>query len=182
MVTERPLPTTEELKVPMHVMIATDGSLEPEATAALATRLAGPDGRITVVSVVEVPRQILDELRAAATPHVDTGDVEYRHIPAADTPVATWVGDDAFVENYVNRVVLTRTAELVAELERSRTAVEVAGIEGESAARSVLDAVKTEQPDVLVLGTHGSGRFEGLLGSLSTKLARLAPCPVLLVR
>lgn len=166
----------------MHVMIATDGSLEPEATATLATRLAGTDGRVTVVSVVEVPRQILEELRAAATPDIETGDVEYRRIQAADTPVSTWVGDDAFVENYVSRVVSTRTDELVAELERIGTAVDVVGLEGESAARSVLDAVNEDEPDVLVLGTHGSGRFEGLLGSLSTKLARLAPCSVLLVR
>ncbi|MGZ8784831.1 MAG: universal stress protein [Acidimicrobiia bacterium] len=36
--------------------------------------------------------------------------------------------------------------------------------------------------DVLVIGTHGRGRFEGLLGSTGTKLARLAPCTVILVR
>lgn len=166
----------------MHVMIATDGSLETAATATLATRLAGADGRVTVVTVVEVPRQILEELRAAATPDVETGDVEYRRMQAADVPVSTWVGDDAFVENYVSRVVSTRTDDLVTELTRAGASVEVVGVEGESASRSVLDAVNEEQPDVLVLGTHGSGRFEGLLGSLSTKLARLAPCSVLLVR
>ncbi|MFA9566377.1 MAG: universal stress protein [Acidimicrobiales bacterium] len=32
------------------------------------------------------------------------------------------------------------------------------------------------------MGTHGLGRFEGLLGSISTKLARRAGCSVLLVR
>lgn len=168
----------------MHVMIATDGSLDPRATSALADRMAGADGRITVLTVVEVPRQILDELRAAATPEPDVGDidVEFRRTQATDAPVGAWIGDDAFVENYVNRVVATRTDELVAQLETGGAVVDVVGVEGEIASRSVLDAVKEFEPDVLVLGTHGSGRFEGLLGSLSTKLARLAPCSVLLVR
>ena len=38
------------------------------------------------------------------------------------------------------------------------------------------------QPDVLCLGTRGIGLFEGLLGSVSTKVVRLATCSVLLVR
>ena len=56
------------------------------------------------------------------------------------------------------------------------------GIEGENASRSVLEAVNDHAPDVLCVGTRGLGLFEGLLGSVSTKLARLAPCSVLLLR
>jgi nucleotide-binding universal stress UspA family protein len=170
----------------MHVMVATDGILDAARTAGLAARLAGGDGRVTVCTVVEVPRQILHELRSAASPdpvpaEVDV-DVAYRQTQAGDAHTGSWVGDDAFVANYVNRVVATRTSELVAELEALGTDVEVLGIEGESASRSVLDAVNDRSPDVLCVGTHGAGLFEGLLGSLSTKLARLAPCSVLLIR
>ncbi len=50
----------------MHVVIATDGSLEPTRTAMTAARLAGDDGRITVLSAVEVPRALLEELRRDA--------------------------------------------------------------------------------------------------------------------
>ena len=56
------------------------------------------------------------------------------------------------------------------------------GIEGENAARSILEAVEAHDVDVLCIGTHGLGRFEGLLGSTSPKLARRAACSVLLVR
>jgi nucleotide-binding universal stress UspA family protein len=165
-------------------MVATDGSLDAELTAKLASRLAGEAGRVTVCTVVEVPREILNEMRAAAAPAPDPADVDvaYRRTQADDPPVATWVGDDAFVENYVHRVVATRTHELVAALEAADADVEVVGIEGENASRSVLDAVNEHAPDVLCVGTHGAGLFEGLLGSLSTKIARHAPCSVLLIR
>lgn len=170
----------------MHVMVATDGSLDAAQTAALAARLAGAGGRVTVCTVVEVPRQILSELRSAAAPAPDPADVDvdvaYRRTQAGDPPVGSWVGDDAFVENYVHRVVTTRTSELVAELEAVGVDFEVLGIEGENASRSVLEAVNEHAPDVLCVGTHGAGLFEGLLGSLSTKLARLAPCSVMLIR
>ncbi len=168
----------------MHVMVATDGSLDAELTAVVASRLAGAAGRVTVCTVVEVPRQILNDLRAAAAPDPDPADVDvaYRRSQAGDATPGSWVGDDAFVENYVSRVVATRTSELVAELQATGVKVEVLGIEGESASRSVLDAVTEHAPDVLCIGTRGAGLFEGLLGSLSTKLTRLAPCSVLLLR
>ena len=167
-------------------MVATDGSLDAARTASVAARLAGRDGRVTVLTVVEVPRQILNELRGAAAPDLTPAeidvDVAYRHTQASDAPAGSWIGDDAFVANYVKRVVTTRTTELVAELEALGSQVEVLGIEGENASRSVLDAVNDRSPDVLCVGTLGNGLFEGLLGSLSTKLARLAPCSVLLIR
>ena len=170
----------------MYVMVATDGSLDTDQTAVLASRIAGRDGRVTVCTVVEVPRQILNEMRRAAAPEPDLSDVEvdveYRRTQATDTAGGSWIGDDAFVENYVGRVVATRTDDLVAALEASGVAVDVLGLEGENASRSVLEAVTEHAPDVLIVGTHGIGLFEGLLGSLSTKIARLAPCSVLLLR
>ena len=92
------------------------------------------------------------------------------------------MGDDAVVAQYVNSKVEGRIAELAAALEAAGVEHTVVGEEGESAARSVLEAAKTHSVDVLCIGTHGLGRFEGLLGSLSTKVARLAPCSVVLVR
>lgn len=168
----------------MHVLVATDGTLDTERTAELAARLAGDTGRVTVFTAVEVPRQILNDLRSAAgsEPEPVEANLEYRREQAANASAGSWIGDDAFVENYVNRVVDTRTADLVAALAAIGVEVAAVGVEGENAARSVLEAVSEHEPDVLCLGTHGLGRFEGLLGSLSTKLARLASCSVLLIR
>ena len=167
----------------MHVMVATDGSLDAEKVAAMAASLAGESGRVTVFTVVEVPRQLLEDLRSAASePGGADIDVEHRLTQAGNSAPGNWVGDDAFVANYVKRITTTRTSEVLGNLEARGVDCEVIGVEGESASRSVLEAVKEHAPDVLCIGTHGLGRFEGLLGSLSTKVARLAPCPVLIVR
>ena len=41
----------------MHVLIATDGTLDPETAAHFAASLAGPGGAVTVVTVVEINRK-----------------------------------------------------------------------------------------------------------------------------
>jgi nucleotide-binding universal stress UspA family protein len=167
----------------MHVMIATDGSLDPIRTTTTAARLAGEDGQITVVTVVEVSRTMLDGMRTAAADGDPPGrDVEFRSAQATNYPASHWVGDDAVVDRYVGDQVRSRTADLVAALDDAGLDHEVVGIEGENAARSLLERLAVEPVDFLLIGTHGLGRFEGLLGSNSTKLARRAPCSVVLVR
>jgi len=170
----------------MHVMVATDGKLDAEKAADIAGRLAGSGGQVTVFTVVEVPRQMLDEMRAATGNSAEESardlEVEYRRDRADDGPPTRWIGDDVVVARYVSRCVADRTTALAAALDAAGVAHTVVGEEGENAARSVLDATKNRDVDVLCIGTHGLGRFEGLLGSLSTKVARLAPCSVVLVR
>ncbi len=167
----------------MHVMIATDGNLEPIRTAAIAARLAGGDGRVTVVSVVEVPRALLDDMRRAVLDGDDLRrDVEFRSTQATDSQPAHWIGDDAVVERYVRDQVRKRTVDLVAALDDRGVKHEVVDLEGENAARSLLEWIADEPVDVILIGTHGLGRFDGLLGSTSTKVARRAPCSVVLVR
>ncbi len=168
----------------MHVLVATDGTLDIPLATKMVARLAGEAGRVTVFTVVEVPRQVLSDLRSASTRHADPAhlDVSFRREQAGDLATGSWIGDDAFVEQYVNRVVASRTTDLVAALQEAGVDATAVGVEGESAAQSVLEAASEYDPDLLCVGTHGLGRFEGLLGSLTTKLARLAPCPVLLLR
>lgn len=170
----------------MHVMVATDGSLDPETTAGLVANLAGEDGQVTVFTAVEIPRQLLRDMRtAAADANEDLAQaftVEYRAERADTPPVSRWVGDDAVVESYVSRKVADRTNGLAAALAARNVDHTVFGEEAESPARAVLTAVDEHSVDVLCVGTHGLGRFEGLLGSISTKLARNASCSVLLVR
>jgi nucleotide-binding universal stress UspA family protein len=170
----------------MHVMIATDGSLDAAKTAALVAPLADNGGRATVFTVVEVPRGLIDALRGSSGDPADSrarvASVEHRSTQAADPPVTSWTGDDAVLANYIESAVKNRTSELVAALQAAGVEHSVVGEEGENAARSVLDAIDAHDVDVVCLGTHGLGRFEGLLGSLSTKVARRASCSVLLVR
>ena len=49
-------------------------------------------------------------------------------------------------------------------------------------AKAIIDSVRAEKPDILVVGKRGHSPLAGLLlGSVSQKLASLAPCKVIVV-
>lgn len=170
----------------MHVLIATDGQIDPAMGADLATRLAGTDGRITVLSVVEVPRRLLADLRTGFFGDITEQAVSVDHetvtIQETFDPSAGWPGDDAMIERYLSDQGSTRTEPLVAALRTHGIEPDVVIREGESPTSAILDAITELEADVVCIGSHGQGLFEGLLGSVGTKLTRLAPVPLLLIR
>ena len=170
----------------MQIIIATDGDLNPETSAEMAGRLFEAGDTVTLTTVVEVPRTLLTELRSFyRTPPPQASideDHEYVGQPTGGTLSSQWPGDDAMIARYVDDQTTKRLAAV-------RTALESRGItpvvivrESDSPSSAVLELVGELNADVLLIGTHGRGRFEGLLGSTGTKLARLAPCSVILVR
>lgn len=170
----------------MHVLIATDGQLDPEMGADLAARLAATDGRITVLSVVEVPRRLLADLRKGffgdITEQAVTVDHETVTIQETVDSTAGWPGDDAMIERYLTDQGGMRTDPLVAALREHGVEPDVLIREGESPTSAILDVITELDADLVCIGSHGQGLFEGLLGSVGTKLTRLAPVPVLLIR
>jgi len=65
-----------------------------------------------------------------------------------------------------------------------RTSIEVDEdlLEG-PAAEAILSAAATRKSDLIVMGSRGMGSLKGMVfGSVSTKVAHYAPCPVMVVR
>jgi nucleotide-binding universal stress UspA family protein len=49
--------------------------------------------------------------------------------------------------------------------------------------QEILDTAKARQVDLIIMGTHGrTGLSHVLSGSVTEKVVRLAPCPVLIAR
>ena len=67
-------------------------------------------------------------------------------------------------------------------LEQAGMEVTVEIIDGENAPRIILEYLRANKADLVVMGAKGHGRFEGMIGSTGTKVARHAPCSVLLIR
>lgn len=69
-----------------------------------------------------------------------------------------------------------------AQYKNTGIAVEENLLEG-PAADAILAVANTRSADLVVMGTRGMGSLEGLLlGSVSTKMTREAPCTVMVVR
>ncbi len=49
--------------------------------------------------------------------------------------------------------------------------------------REIVETAKTQQVDLIVMGTHGrTGMHHMLIGSVAERVVRLAPCPVMVTR
>lgn len=168
----------------MKVVIATDGSLTGDDVLAHVTPLAGSD-EVVVLTVVEIPRVLLSDIRrvyGASDPAPVDGDAEYVANTTGTTSPTGWPGDDAIIDRYLADQGEQRAGPLAAALRTAGMTVTVDVRESEDAASSVLEALAELKPGVVVAAATGRGLFQGLLGSTSTKLMRLAPCPVLLIR
>lgn len=170
----------------MHVLVATDGSLETEQAVSFAANLADEDGKVTVLTVVEIPRKMLQDLRDAMGEQHETGVIEAGEW--VDTPAVpseapwNWPGDDAVINRYLDDKRFQCTDPIVSTLTGRGIAAEGLVVEGEKPTETILEQVDALGADVLVIGSHGQGAFSGLLGSVGTKLVRGSPKPVLLLR
>jgi nucleotide-binding universal stress UspA family protein len=136
-----------------NILVAVDGSEHALKAASIAGDLA---------------RQMQAELR----------------VVTAYEPVPTYLGEPnlqhALNERFAQaNQILAEAAQQIGELPGElKTDV----LEG-PAAEAILAVVEARGNDLIVMGTRGLGRLQGLLlGSQSQKVVSHAPCPVLLVR
>jgi len=169
----------------VHVLVATDGKLDAELAARFAAPLAGPEGQVTALTVVEIPRRLLADLRSVfgemPATHVDS-DAEYVGVGDAGHDPVGWPGDDAIIKRYLGDKLSERCGPLAEALRDSGVATTTKVVEGEHPAKVIVEMAAEIEADVCVIGAHGQGLFEGLLGSVGTKVTRQAECPVLVMR
>lgn len=168
----------------MHVLVATDGHLDAAAVAKFSTPLAGPEGKVTVLTVIEVPRAMLQELQTHFSDQPPpTLRMEDPENITADPPEAprSWPGDDAIIDQYLDGKRFDICEPLVETLQKAGVDAASLVVEG-PADKGILSTAAELDVDVIVIGPRGMGFFEGLLGSTGTKVTRLAKRPVLLLR
>lgn len=174
----------------MHILVATDGTLDPNRAADAVARWYTEGDTIEVFSAVSVPTEFLHRLgesgiegaaRIANEAGQGLGD---RAAEQLSKPLGhqTLHGDSP-VLTALAKAAEHRTKPLLEALaEREIHAKGTWATSENKTARSIMAAVKARDAELLVIGSHGRGRFEGLLGSTGTKLVRLAPTNVLIIR
>jgi nucleotide-binding universal stress UspA family protein len=76
----------------------------------------------------------------------------------------------------------TVIGQAMAELQDSGVVVHIEPCEGDPA-QAIVNVAVVRRCDLIVMGSRGLGTFQGvLLGSVSDRVVRHAPCPVLVVR
>lgn len=169
----------------MHVLVATDGQLDPATVTTFAAPLAGDDGQVSVITAIVLPRRLLTELRSLwgeePTRTVD-GDAEYVRMTQTGAEPYGWPGDDVMIERYLADKTIEYTQPVVDALSARGVSATGQAIECDETARAILDAAHERGADVIMIGSHGQGRFEGLLGSTGTTISRRAHVPVLVLR
>lgn len=179
----------------MHIFIATDGSLNTDKTVELVKRLHEPDDKVTIFTAIEFPRSFLQNYAAAsgtadiaaiadaAGSQLTSGSKAAEHLASrperATDPKQVEVG----ASNYFASVAEKSCGPLRSALGDAGITATVLWAPNENqTARVVIAEADIKKADILILGSHGRGRFEGPLGSTVTKLVRRAEMPVLVVR
>jgi nucleotide-binding universal stress UspA family protein len=176
----------------MHILVATDGTLDPEAAADAVARWHAEGDAVTIFTAMNIPTDFLRRLGESGVQEASTialeagqgftaGDRAAERLakPAAYAPPA----GDSPVMHALAKTATSRTEPIAAALEARGIKAKKTWITTENkTAKSVLMAVRQHDAELLIIGSHGHGRFDGLLGSTGTKLVRQSPVSVLILR
>ncbi len=148
----------------MHMLIATSGVLDPDPVIDFTRHLLGQNGRVTLITVIEVPRAFLEDL------HVSEG----RGAASDDEQEEAVAG---YLEERGRKIV----EPIRVALESARIPSEVRLVEGNDAATAISDAADAIDADVVVLGATRPIFNREAWESVSARVMLESDRPVLVV-
>ena len=152
----------------MHVLIATTGVLSPGPAVEFTRHLLGEDGRVTVTTVIEVPRGFLDTLRSEGW-HPLTEEFE------------TDDSDDAIMQRYVEERGKRLTDPVCAALRSAGIESTAIFREGGDAALAISQLAEDLEVDVVLLGATRQIFDQSAWESVSARVMIESGRPVLVL-
>jgi nucleotide-binding universal stress UspA family protein len=154
----------------MHVLIATTGVLSPGPAVEFTSHLLGDTGRVTVTTVIEVPRRFLAELR-----------VDGWHPLADDAETAFLAEQEALIERYVDERGRRLTDPIVHALRAAAIESRSVFLEGDDPAAAISKLANDIDADVVVLGATRQIFDQSAWESVSARVMIESGRPVLVV-
>ena len=152
----------------MHVLIATTGALSPQPAVDFTAALLGEDGKVTITTVIEVPRPFLDEV-AGEDWHPLTGEVSHERSP------------DDHIRAYVEERGRRLTEPIVAALQGIGVRPQTHFLEGADPAAEISDLAEHIGADVVILGATRQIFDQSAWESVSARIMIESGKPVLVV-
>ncbi len=152
----------------MHVLIATTGVLSPAPAVEFTRHLLGDGGKVTVTTVIEVPRGFLDTLRSEGW-HPLTEEYGFDD------------SDDAIMRRYVEERGKRLTEPVCAALKSSGFEPTTVFREGADAARAISQLAEELQVDVVLLGATRQIFDQSAWESVSARVMIESGRPVLVL-
>lgn len=149
-----------------HVLVPVDGSSLSEKALDYARQIVDPNGRLTLVTVVDIP--------------ISRFVYPSEMMPA---PVNT-SGIIQEIESESSRIqqdAMTYVRHLADSLRTGNLRIETFTAVGEPA-QEILNLTEKEKPDAIVMATHGrTGLSRWFLGSVTQRVLSASPVPVLVI-
>lgn len=151
----------------MHVLVATTGAMSPEPVAEITSRFLTNGGKVSVVTVVEVPRSFLDAIRSEEWhPLTDSSWAEHQ---------------DALIARYVEERGRRVTEPVASALAGRGLDVHARFLEGEDPAATIIKTAVELDVDLVILGATRQIFDEAAWESVSARVMRDTVRPVLVV-
>lgn len=186
----------------MNILVATDGTLDVERATEAVGRLYREGDRVFVFTAVNLPSDVLRHMgdtgietaskiahEAGAT--LGAGDRAAEKLIKSVSTQPRITSDVARPGEKLDSPIISSLAETAnSRMRKLVKSLREAGVEAacfwrttdNRTAKTTLSAMKECDTDLLVIGSHGSGKYEGQLGSTGTKLVRQASGSVLVLR